>query len=47
MVIPTWLSSADLLQLDQLASDAKNSDDKLAFLFDAKRREIHSLSVLL
>ena len=27
----------------QLASDAKNSDDKLAFLFDAKRREIHSL----
>ena len=42
-VIPTRLSSADLLQLDQLASDAKNSDDKLAFLFDAKRREIHSL----
>jgi hypothetical protein len=45
-VIPTRLSSADLLQLDQLASDAKNSDDKLAFLFDAKRREIHSVASL-
>jgi len=40
------LSSADLLQLDQLASGAKNSDDKLSFLFDAKRREIHSLAGL-
>src|SRR5438105_9513497 len=36
------LSSSDFLQLDQLASTAKNSDEKLNFLFDVKRREIHS-----
>jgi hypothetical protein len=31
-------------QLDQLASAAKNSDEKLNFLFDVKRREIHSFA---
>lgn len=40
--IGSGLSSPDVLQLDQLASNAKNTDDKLSFLFEARRREIHS-----
>jgi hypothetical protein len=40
------LSSSDFLQLDELASAAKNSDDKLNFLFDVQRREIHSFAEL-
>jgi hypothetical protein len=44
IVFDSGLSSSDFLQLDELASAAKNSDDKLNFLFDAKRREIRSLA---
>jgi len=43
-VLPGGLSSSDLLQLDDLSSAAKNADDKLNFLYEAKRREIHSLA---
>jgi hypothetical protein len=38
------LSVSDLLQLDDLSSAAKNADDKLNFLFEIKRREIHSVA---
>jgi hypothetical protein len=45
MIFPTsGLSVSDLFQLDDLSSAAKNADDKLNFLFEIKRREIHSVA---
>jgi len=44
--IGSELSPADVLQLGQLASDAKSADDKLNLLFELRHREIHSLAGL-
>jgi hypothetical protein len=38
------LRSSEVLELDQKAEEAKSPDAKLSFLFELKRREIHSLA---
>ena len=38
------LHSSELPELDQKAEEAKTADAKLSFLFELKRREIHSLA---